>query len=304
MAALAALESHHALGQLYETELAAALAALQRDDDEALHDFRVALRRLRVQVKHYAPPGKPRRKVLRALAQLMKMSNRGRDGQVMLAWLQGVWPQLSPQERVGARRWRRTLRNILGRRGAVRQRSIPLLRRLLRPLGALASATTESHSPFGQVAAQRLEQRCSELHALMTEAGGMAQLHPLRLQVKTVRYLLLPFCRVLPACAAAEQALQQLQGVLGEWHDAVLREQSLHVQLRRESGGRAKRLDAVLLLPPALPGLLALARATSLSRQQLEVRIQRDYLQHGSHRLDSLLQQGVAQLHEASARSS
>ncbi|MBX6421399.1 MAG: CHAD domain-containing protein, partial [Nevskia sp.] len=69
----------------------AAVARLGADrDGEALHDFRVALRRLRTAARAYGElaaelvPDKPRRKLKRLAAD----TNATRDAEVFAAWLQ------------------------------------------------------------------------------------------------------------------------------------------------------------------------------------------------------------------------
>ena len=87
--------------------LQAATEARQRLEDardrEALHDFRVALRRLRSCLRAYGPHlresvSKRRRRRLRDLAAATGAS---RDAEVHLAWLHEQRPALRPRERPG-----------------------------------------------------------------------------------------------------------------------------------------------------------------------------------------------------------
>ncbi len=70
------------------------------DEDEALHDFRVSLRRLRTILKAYRPLLEPevRRKDRRAIRKLTRSTGGGRDAEVLLAWLESVQPDLDPSE--------------------------------------------------------------------------------------------------------------------------------------------------------------------------------------------------------------
>ena len=84
--------------------LDAAAAALRRmkrgEDDEALHDFRVSLRRLRTILKAYAPVLAPEigRKHRRAVRKVAGATGAGRDAEVLLAWLESVQGDLAPAE--------------------------------------------------------------------------------------------------------------------------------------------------------------------------------------------------------------
>ena len=75
------------------------------DDEEALHDFRVSVRRLRTFLKSYQPylATRPTRKAGKRLAGLMKRTNTGRDDQVHVQWLreQLARQRISKTERAG-----------------------------------------------------------------------------------------------------------------------------------------------------------------------------------------------------------
>src|SRR6266702_3511109 len=77
-----------ALGLLSDADQAARALELQ-DDDEALHDFRVALRRLRSVLRAFRPwlAGTVRRKHEKRLKRLGRGTNAARDAEVQLAWL-------------------------------------------------------------------------------------------------------------------------------------------------------------------------------------------------------------------------
>src|SRR5262245_636122 len=74
------------------------------DDEEALHDFRVALRRLRSAVKSYRAHlhGSVAKKDRRALRSLAAATNRNRDAEVLVAWIRERIRRLALRERVGA----------------------------------------------------------------------------------------------------------------------------------------------------------------------------------------------------------
>ena len=70
---------------------------------EALHDFRVALRRCRGVLRAYRPwLGKAAGKRVRSeLRRLMRQTNRGRDAEVQIVWLESTRPSLRRSERAG-----------------------------------------------------------------------------------------------------------------------------------------------------------------------------------------------------------
>ncbi|MEK7323322.1 MAG: CHAD domain-containing protein, partial [Pseudomonadota bacterium] len=72
-------------------------------DQEALHDFRVAVRRLRSWLEAYEEEVPLPSKLYGKLRRLARSTNRVRDADVALVWLQARRAQLKPSERYG---WR------------------------------------------------------------------------------------------------------------------------------------------------------------------------------------------------------
>src|SRR4029077_16733284 len=73
-------------------------------DEEALHDVRVALRRLRVVLKAYGPylkPGVPGR-LRKAIEQLASRTNSARDAEVFVEWLEKRIPRFRISHRKAA----------------------------------------------------------------------------------------------------------------------------------------------------------------------------------------------------------
>jgi CHAD domain-containing protein len=298
---LAAQVGTIALRPLYESELAAGHLALERNDAESLHDLRVALRRLTVLVEQLAASGHGRKTLLRKIRGILRQSNQGRDAQVMLSWLQEQWPHLDEGERVGARQWQRKLKRQLGHVLHPGQITTAL-QRLLPALAKQLPRSNRGREPLGFLVAQRLEQQTDALISLMRGESVQDQLHLIRLKAKTVRYLLLPFIKESVACAQAESALRKMQTVVGDWHDAVLRQQSLGNLLRNEVKTLLRDSRAKVVLAersPALPGLLTLARSSNRAQRRLAAHIEHKYLHDGSTQLSRLLHQAVAELRTA-----
>ena len=77
-------------------EGAEALDRLGEGDDEALHDFRVSLRRLRSIIRAYRPflKGSKPRKLRKRLGALASSTNVARDAEVQIVWLEKAGVEL------------------------------------------------------------------------------------------------------------------------------------------------------------------------------------------------------------------
>lgn len=244
-------------------------------DTEALHDFRVGLRRLRSTVRAYAEQledsigGKDRRR-LRALA---RATGDSRDGEVMIGWMEAHGDRLSGAERPGlewllerlrARQEKldRDLRDEVAHDfGRERKR----LERRLSTYEARVSAEDPREEPrMGAVVAELVAAHADELRQKLDASGTIDQqeaLHEGRISAKRLRYLLEPFADELPDAAWAVKRLKKLQDTLGEMHDAHVAGLLL----------ASERAEAALMDPPPdpdlLPGLDALAAA---ARREVE----------------------------------
>jgi CHAD domain-containing protein len=250
-----------ALARIAEADGAAARLA-PGGDGEALHDFRVALRRLRTVLRAYRPwlEGGPRRRHARKLAGLAASTNAARDAEVQLAWLAEQREHLAPARRAGLD-W--LVATYEGRRGsgqgtaedagrwgklALKLRArLETYRRRVRPIEV---------EPLGAVLAGLLRARLARLLqavALISGPDDVAHAHRARIEGKRLRYLLEPL-RATPGLGAREavRRLKRLQDVLGELHDAHVLEAEIAAARREARGG--PRL-------PALAGVVHLARA-------------------------------------------
>jgi CHAD domain-containing protein len=107
-----------------------------RDDAEALHDFRVALRRLRGTLRAFPEPlaGAVGKRWVRRLGDLAGRTGDGRDAEVALAWVEAQRPHLNWRQRRGLdryaerlaerkeRAYARALRGVPGRFAALAER--------------------------------------------------------------------------------------------------------------------------------------------------------------------------------------
>lgn len=246
-------------------------------DAEALHDFRVGLRRLRSTVRAYAEQlregiGDKDRRRLKALA---RATGESRDGEVMIGWMEARRDSLSDGERPGldwllerlnARQQKldRDLRHEVAHDfGRERKR----LARRLSTYEARVSAIDPREAPrMGDVAADLVAAHAEELRQLL-DAGGSIEdqeaLHEGRISAKRLRYLLEPFADELPDAAWVVKRIKRMQDTLGEMHDAHVAGLLL----------AAERAEAEAMDPPAdpdpLPGLDALAAAARAETERL-----------------------------------
>jgi CHAD domain-containing protein/CYTH domain-containing protein len=206
----------------------------QGDDDEALHDFRVAIRRLRSTARAYADHlggsigGKDRRR----LSNLADATNDARDLEVHADWLACRLDAFSGDERAAAEARLDDLRGELARaREAVRREVVKgfprerwrLARRLRfyrvevdidAPAGGVRLAAV-----FGRKAlelAADLERRLARVRSI----DDQDQAHRARIAAKRLRYLIEPFAGDLEGAPELVKRLKRLQDALGEMHDA------------------------------------------------------------------------------------
>lgn len=250
-----------ALARIAEVDLAAARLA-GGDDGEALHDFRVGLRRLRTSLRSFRPwlEGGPKRKHERAVGDLARTTNAARDAEVQLAWLTAQRERIPAEKRTGLE-WlvasyeRRRLagQDLLERlerwralSQALRER-LRAYRRTVRPL---------SVEPIGRALAGLLRKELAAFRQALAAVAGpddVKNAHRARIRAKRLRYLLEPL-RGYEELGAREavRTLKDLQDVLGELHDA-------HVLLSDAAAARTSHAPGER--PPALANVTRLARS-------------------------------------------
>jgi CHAD domain-containing protein/CYTH domain-containing protein len=203
-------------------------------DPAALHDFRVAVRRLRswltVQAPmlgHAAPP-----KAHRWLRRLAQATNPSRDDEVFAGWLAAERATLAPRQR-GAADWlaQRIARHRKRAEAALSteidrdlDRAVTLLEERL-PLydvphhverGSLATPFASEMAALVLAHTARLRRRLLAIRS----ADDAAAVHHARIVGKQLRYLMEPVAALVNDGAAAVAGLKQLQDLLGDHHDA------------------------------------------------------------------------------------
>jgi CHAD domain-containing protein len=298
-----------ALVELDRAEQARA-ALVEGDREAALHDFRVALRRLRSLLRSYrgefalAFP----KKELKRIGKLASATNPGRDAEVQLAWLAPLAELLRPAERPG---YAELVRQIGDRRDDCYRK---VEREIVRDFGALATGLRErltsyrlevrldrarraaTFSSAGRAAAERarkeLDERLDRVHSPTDEEEG----HAARIAAKRLRYLLEPLAAWYPEAKEPVSRLKAVQDLLGELHDGQLLAALVASSLAEIESRRAVQLVEATLegdaaaggsepKPQAAPsrrreraGLLAVARALGEHRSQLFERLSRGWL--------------------------
>lgn len=233
------------------SEMAATRERLDDPGDvEALHDFRVASRRLRSCLGAYRQEldeslPKPLRRRLRTIA---RATGGSRDLEVHLAWLGEQESVLEPVERAGLA-W---LVHRLTERKAVADRRLrdalvqlfPRLRgRLLKRLSTYTCTVhvgRPGHGPgFAAVTGALVLRHVDEMerdHAAIRSSADEEEAHRARLAGKRLRYLLEPVQGHVAGPTDLVRRLRKVQDLLGELHDA----QAFAAELDRELGAAGR----------------------------------------------------------------
>lgn len=285
-----------------------------RPDPDALHDFRVALRRLRGLLRAYRAPLGPRipKKLRRRLSTVAESTGAGRDADVMLAWIAGQMKGLSRSERVGAR-W--LAARIKSRRDADPDaRRLPnrfdrLDRRLRKRLTAEART---AGSPVGPSFAGTTARLVTDAAVSLTEAlreirkpEDTEAAHHARLAGKRLRYLLEPVADAAAGAPALIERLRGLQELLGEFDECEVMLEEIREAVETLGASRAREAHDLQVEGNPRPkrkrgredsGLLALARRARARRDDLFFVLQPQWLGDHAAEVIPLVREGVATL--------
>ena len=223
------------------------------EDPEALHDFRVALRRLRVWLGECRELwcGEWPRLQREYLTALMAPTGAARDLEVLVATLRKEAEHLSPKER-------KTLEKITARLAAAS--TVPaFLRRLsqdpafanrLRGLGQ--GDTEEGFCPEATAPAEivltrlmhRRIRRIIKLRKALKRGERDRTLHRLRIAFKKLRYLMEESRELADPVRSvrALKMLKEIQDLLGEYHDLTVERPMLRSWCRRACNAGEKKV--------------------------------------------------------------
>ena len=283
---LLAKPAAHAVRQIAIARAAEVRAAFERLSAGSVgdvHDFRVALRRLRSWLRAYRPvlSDTLRKKTRRRLAAIADATSAARDAEVALAWIVAI-ESLSSREEPGARyivdrfRLERDASQAAAR--AMLDDSLPdVLESLGKQLGSywlrqdveLAEKPKDMASATRDVLAQHAD-RFGQAVRRARSITDVASLHRARIAAKRLRYLIETLVSNASASALVV-TLAELQDTLGVAHDGSRVVERLLQEMadcaahdaRRTALASLRRRDAADQAPSFAsirPGLIALAK--------------------------------------------
>ena len=287
-------------GTLLDEAMAARMRLQEGADEEALHDFRVALRRLRSVVRAFRPHVEHHvtRKLRRRMRELAKTTNEARDAEVQVHWIDTRHARMSPTQRVGVTWFRSRVEKARDAAYAIGmeviEHTFPRLDRRVRdallaaaadPFGGSGTAVTFG-AALGALLPQHENTLVHEMSAIRRPEDEGA-VHATRISAKRLRYLLeLIASEHAPAKRGVAQ-LKALQDILGDLHDAQVVGVDFTAACERAAAEHARRLSELddeaqqdnrerrrLRRRNATPGMLQLVRLCREAHEQLFERLE------------------------------
>jgi CHAD domain-containing protein len=275
-------------------------------DTEALHDFRVAVRRLRSILRSFRAEldTSVSRKLRNRLRDLTRATAPARDAEVLIALVKTLEAKLARGQRAGvpwllarfAERRDRAYDRIRSDLAPEFQKFERRLRKALWTAGRSPVSSAADGPTFGAIAATLLIEHAALLEhevATLQSADDESTAHGIRITAKRLRYLLEPLVGSEPRAAAALAQVKEIQTVLGDLHDVQVLATQLADAVGDAAAERARRLHHLTLSgaqkrPPArggpraaTTGMLALARVVRDTQDELFRRFAADW-QSGS----------------------
>lgn len=274
-------------------------------DTEALHDFRVGLRRLRSCLRAYSVQldGSIPRKLARRLKRLAGSTGPGRDTEVQIEWLRGRSPHLAAHHRAGLT-W--LLTHLEDRKreayGEMEDEVADEFAKVEEDLRARLSVyrieihldPKEDRPTLAEATARILHRQVAELErhlARIEDADDEEEAHEARIIAKRVRYLLEPLVDEIPGAGPLVKRFKALQDLLGELHDAHVLETELAEAVETAAAERSRKiLELSLAQAPddkllraerrraQETGLIALARLNRARRDRLFETLDEEWL--------------------------
>lgn len=301
-------EASRLLALAYLTEAMGSLKRLtDATDPEALHDFRVAVRRLRSCCRAYRPfiAGSVSKKLRGRLREITTATNAARDAEVLLAWVRTQRETLAGAEPQGVD-W---LVERLEERRAAAQAAISggipeqfsgLAARLRKRLNRFETTVhldgRSRPRPFGRVAGELIQSHVAELREqlkLVHAPGDADEAHRARISAKRLRYLLEPLARRSRRAKGLVTRLKALQDLLGDLRDMQVLAREIAAAVEWGAAERARRQHQLAMEDagaqrsaggePAAdrPDLVALARLAEARQGELFAAFETDWLRGG-----------------------
>lgn len=211
-------------------------ALLAGEKGETLHDYRVAVRRIRSLLGQFDAvfPERRIRRFRDGFARLARLTSPARDLEVCVAGFAGGESTLEPARRLLEARLEAARAQLVRHVGAVRHRRfMESWRRFLDTPASLRSVQPLAHSPIGAVAAKRirkLRKRAVRRGSAIGPQSPPEDLHALRKTCKKLRYVL-EFYRGLAPSGKIDRLvrdLKALQEILGDYQDGAVHAALLH----------------------------------------------------------------------------
>lgn len=278
-------------------------------DADALHDFRVALRRLRSWLRAFRPhlDDWVRRRTRRRLSRIADASNAGRDTEVQLSWLHDQRHHLSVKQREG-------LEWLIARLETRERDSEAHLRRritkdfdrahhALETLRDVPADAGGDGSSLAGAAADLVREHAEDVRRHLAAVRSIAdqhEAHEARIAGKRLRYLLEPFAEQIPESEPVIAGLESLQDAVGELHDSHVLMTEIADAITEAAIERARRITATMLdddadpdeerrheeaQADAEPGLLALARRGRTRNRSAYSTVEEQWLHGGADAL-------------------
>jgi CHAD domain-containing protein len=262
------------------------------EDTEALHDFRVALRRLRSLLRAYRPyAGIVPKKLRKRLRRIARATNAARDAEVQLEWLRHA---RLPAVARAAGHW-------LGARlrahcqlayDALPDEAIEPFDQLhagLRKGLAQSSSSRRRAGDYRGVTSRTLTEHTESLARAVSAVRSLndaAAIHKARIEGKRLRYLIEPLAPAIPGARALIRRMKAFQDDLGELCDLFALAHTIESVAGNQAAENAQLhvRQAWLGEPapsanPAAPvaGLMALVRYLRDCAERRYARIEREY---------------------------
>ncbi|MFH1724430.1 MAG: CHAD domain-containing protein [Elusimicrobiota bacterium] len=246
-------------------------------DEEALHDFRVSLRRMRAVLRFYRPHLREAvpKKLVKKIRKTASLTGPGRDAEVQARWLGLREGRFAGRHRKGVRRLRfriEAFRDESYARSVYRSRMDfrgwePELRKGLsrtpRGRGKAEPSLARAAIGLAGTAAARLGRLLGSIRSARDVRGA----HQARIAGKRLRYLVEPLRFRSPAWKRCGASLKKLQDILGELHDMHVLADEVARVAGEERGRGADRL----------PGLVRLAAHVRGRQDVLFCRLRKDW---------------------------
>ena len=239
--------------------------------DDALHDFRVALRRLRSWLRAFAPTLRPsvRRKHQRRLRSIVRSTNAARDAAVQSTWLSTHDSETEASRRAGYE----VMKARLGKqRGKALRRVLDAVGDFERLAPKLKHRLDGHAEFFGTIVSEAILDAADALEKSLSRIRGWDDArreHRARIAAKRLRYLIEPVAKLAQGGDAIIESLKTLQDLLGDLHD---------VQVFSSELARASRKST----EETQPGLADLSDRTEARGKALYQDIERDWLNGAS----------------------